>query len=194
VRLYAHVELCLKLCVFITYLRRSSPVTHPSRRRMRQAVRIVSNCVRNYQLNVSAARLCSKPRLTCNVVSSLTYNGRPLMRTFTCEHCWTHVITRRVMTTHKARFILVQNVASVDVASSIEHSNFCVEGTRCSAVLHAGRGVWLCVCVVSGVKAESLLFLPVTANNSKQRQPRWSSCICSWSSSILKNKCLNCKC
>jgi len=28
-------------------------------------------------------------------------------------------------------------------------------------------GVWLCVCVVSGVIAESLLFPPVTVNNSK---------------------------
>jgi len=75
----------------------------------------------------------------------------------------------------KARFIVVRNVASVDVTPSIEHSKFCIEGTCCSAVHHAGRGVWLCVCVVSGVKAESLLFLPVTVNNSKQWQPRWSS-------------------
>ena len=67
-------------------------------------------------------------------------------------------------------------------------------GSRCSAILHARRGVWLCVCVVSGVLAESLLFPPVTVNNRNQWQPRWSSCICSWSSSILKNKCLNCKC
>ena len=28
--------------------------------------------------------------------------------------------------------------------------------------------MWLCVCVVSGVIAESLLFSPVTVNNSKQ--------------------------
>ena len=75
----------------------------------------------------------------------------------------------------------------------IEHSKFCVKGTRCSAIHHSARGVWLCVCVVSGVIADSLLFLPVTVN-SKQWQPRWSSCICSWSSSILKSKCLYCKC
>ena len=69
-----------------------------------------------------------------------------------------------------------------------------LEGTCCSAIHHAGREVWLYVCVVSGVIAESLLFPPVRINNSKQYQPRWSSCICSWISSILKNKWLNCKC
>ena len=68
----------------------------------------------------------------------------------------------------------------------IEHSKFCVEGTHCSAIQ---GGVAVC-----GVIAESLLFLPVTVNNCKQWQPRWSSCICSWSLLILKNKCLNCKC
>ena len=31
----------------------------------------------------------------------------------------------------------------------VEHSEFCVEGTCCSAIhRHAARGVWLCVCVV----------------------------------------------
>ena len=50
----------------------------------------------------------------------------------------------------------------------IEHSKFCVEGMRCSAIHHAARGVWLCVCVVSGVIAESLLFFQsqlTTVNN-----------------------------
>jgi len=93
-----------------------------------------------------------------------------------------------------ARFILVRNIGSVDVTPLIEHSKSCIEGSRCSAILHADRGLWLCVCVVSGVIAESFLFLPVTVNNSKQWQQRWSSCICSWSSSILKNKCFYCKC
>ena len=64
--------------------------------------------------------------------------------------------------------MVVQYVASVDVSPPVEHSKFCVEGTRCSAILHAGRGVWLYVCVVSGVIAESLHFPPVTVNNSKQ--------------------------
>ena len=90
--------------------------------------------------------------------------------------------------------MLLCHVGGVGCNAIIEHSKFCVEGTRCSAIPHAARGQWLCVCVVSGVIAESLLFLLATVNNSKQWQPRWSSCICSWSSSILKNKCLYCKC
>ena len=106
------------------------------------------------------------------------------------NHVWQHqegAFTSERMS--KARFIVVQNVDDVAVTSPIEHPKFCVEGTRCSAGLHAGRGVWLCVCVVSGVIAESLLFPPVTVNNSNQWQPRWSSCICSWSSSTWMNKC-----
>uniref|UniRef100_A0A3Q1FX45 Transmembrane serine protease 3b n=1 Tax=Acanthochromis polyacanthus TaxID=80966 RepID=A0A3Q1FX45_9TELE len=40
-----------------------------------------------------------KPRLTCNVVSPLTYNGLPFTRTFTCDHCCTPAITRRRVAT-----------------------------------------------------------------------------------------------
>ena len=73
--------------------------------------------------------------------------------------------------------MLLRHADGVARDAIIEHSKFCTEGTRCSAVHHAGRGVWLCDCVVSGVIAESLLFPPVTVNNSKQWQPRWSSCL-----------------
>ena len=55
-------------------------------------------------------------------------------------------------------------------------------------------GVLLCVCVVLRVIAESLLFLPVTVNNSKQWQPRWSSCICSWRPITALAVCVNVMC
>ena len=45
------------------------------------------------------ARLCSRPHQTCNVVSSLTYNGPPFTRTFMHDDCRTPVITRCAVTT-----------------------------------------------------------------------------------------------
>ena len=47
-----------------------------------------------------------------------------------------------------------------------EHSKFCVASTRCSAIhRQAARGVWRCVCVVSGGYSRSLAF---SSGHSKQ--------------------------
>ena len=92
----------------------------------------------------------------------------------------------------EARFIVIQNVDDVDVMSSLSIRS---SASREHVALQFSMLLGRCGCVFSGVIAESLLFLQVTVNNGKQWQPRWSSsCIFSWSLSILKNKCLNCKC
>jgi len=67
--------------------------------------------------------------------------------------------------------MLLCHVDGVGRDAVIEHSKFCVEGTRCSAIHHAAKGVWLCVCVVSGVIAESLSFFRsqlTTVNNDNR--------------------------
>ena len=67
--------------------------------------------------------------------------------------------------------MLLRHVDGVGRDIVIEHPKFCVEVTRCFAIHHAAREMWLCVCVVSGVITNPCFFFRsqlTTVNNGNR--------------------------